>query len=120
MYKEIIEQENLTCTEEQFEKFFNSIDLSQLKEEMSWVKVEIKTFDEKYNNIQIENPANGKYYYIMDIQGMVFLQNIVPYVWWLNWLNDDNIDEVIENHKNNIINDFINSEKMKLTINNFK
>jgi hypothetical protein len=48
------------------------------------------------------------------------LQNIVPYIQWLNPINDDNIDEVINNHKTQLIKDYLNWERFWLTMNYFK
>ena len=56
----------------------------------------------------------------IEIDGRVFLQNIVPYIWWLNPITEENKNEIIENHKKTLIKEYINWEKFKLTINNFK
>jgi hypothetical protein len=80
----------------------------------------VHTFDELYNWVQIDNPANWKYYYTLEVGWRVFLQNIVPYVWGLHPINDDNLEEVINNHKAQLIKDYLNWERMQLTINYFK
>jgi hypothetical protein len=49
MFKEIIDMENLNCTEEEFENFYNSIDLSEVENELNQLEPEVHTFDELYN-----------------------------------------------------------------------
>jgi hypothetical protein len=73
-----------------------------------------------YNWIKVDNPANWQYYYTLEVWWRAFLQNIVPYIQWLNPINDDNIDEVINNHKTQLIKDYLNWERFQLTINYFK
>ena len=120
MYKEIIEKEELVCTEIEFENFHNSIDLTDLETSLNNIVISKFTFDEKYNWVQIENIANWKYYYTAEIDWRVFLQNIVPFVSWNIALNDDNVDTVILEHKNKLIKDYIDWEKIMTTINYFK
>jgi hypothetical protein len=47
--KEIIETENLDCTEKKFLNFYKSIDLSDLGKKLNELKPEVHTFDELYN-----------------------------------------------------------------------
>lgn len=109
MFIEIIKKENLNCSLLDFENYYNNFQIE--------INIfEKKQFTELYNNIQIENPANWKYYYIIGLNGIVYLQNIKPYVWWLIPLNDDNIDIIMNNHKQNIISDI----KLLKTIEYFK
>jgi len=117
MYKEIIEKEKLNCTEIEFTDYINSlvIDTSELEK----INPVVKEFSELCNWIQIENPANWKYYYILEITGRIFLQNIIPYIDWLNPINSYNLQEVINWHKNKIIEDYINTEKYKQAIDYF-
>jgi hypothetical protein len=49
MYKDLITEENLTCTEEEFTSYVNSIDTTALQEELEAVEVSKFTFDELYN-----------------------------------------------------------------------
>ena len=121
MLSEIIKTENLSCTEQEFNDYMNSINLSSIKELFDRESIiEKRTFDQLYNDVQIENPTNWKYYYILSLEGRTFLQNIVPFISWLNPLNDDNIDEVSTNHKNQIIEENLNFKKFQLTIEHFK
>ena len=121
MYKEVIEKELLTCTELEFETYLNWIDLSVLEADIvSQIVINKHLFNELYNWVQIENIANWKYYYTCEIWGRVFLQNIEPYINWNIWLDDSNIDWIIENHKNTILKDFILWEKFNLTLEYFK
>ena len=120
MYKEIIEIEKLTCSEKEFEDYVNSLDLSKFETQLNSIEPTIHTFDEKYNWVEIENPANWKYYYTLEVERRVFLQNIVPYVWWLKPINDDNLQETINTHRSELVSQYVNSEKVKLAINYFK
>lgn len=120
MFKEIIEKEELACTELEFENFYNSIDLTKLEANLNNIIINKFTFNELYNWVQIENIANWKYYYTAEIDWRVFLQNIVPFINWNIWLDDSNIDTVILEHKNRLIKDFIDWEKKITTINYFK
>ena len=120
MYTEIIKKEELVCTEIEFENFHNSIDLTDLETSLNNIVINKFTFDELYNWVQIENIANWKYYYTAEIDWRVFLQNIVPFVSWNIALNDDNVDTVILEHKNKLIKDYIDWEKIMTTINYFK
>jgi len=118
MIQKIITDNNLTCTVAQFTTYMN------------WLKINTSIynklmptkclFSKKYNWHIIENPAKWKYYYYITVWWQTFLQNSAPYVQWLVWLNDKNIDKIILEHKTKLINDFIELEKLKLTINNFK
>jgi hypothetical protein len=49
MFKEIIDTEKLNCTEEEFENFYNSIDLTDLEKELNGLYPTKHTFDELYN-----------------------------------------------------------------------
>lgn len=120
MFKELIERENLTCTETEFTEFLNSIDLSALETELNLLTPTIHTFDELYNWVEIENPANWEVYYTLEVEWKVFLQNIVPYVWWLQPITNANVDEVITTHKAKLIEEYITWEKFRLTLNHFK
>jgi hypothetical protein len=45
---------------------------------------------------------------------MIFLQNTVPYISWNNPINDDNVHEAIKTHKDTLINEYIDWEKIIL------
>ena len=120
MYKEIIEKENLSCTEQEFETFYNSIYLSELEAELNKLTPTIYSFDEKYNWVEIENPANWEVYYTIEVDGRMFLQNIVPYIWGLIPITKANVNEVIKTHKDTLIKEYITWEKVWLTIKHFK
>lgn len=110
--------EELWITEKEFKDYSNTLVIET--KELEILQPEVKTFDELYHWVQIENPANWKYYYTLDFAWRVFLQNIVPYIGWLNPINDDNVQEVIKTHKDTLINEYIEWEKYRLTVEYFK
>jgi hypothetical protein len=59
-------------------------------------------------------------YYTLEVEWRVFLQNIVPYIWWLNPITTDNVDEVITIHKTTLIKDYIDWLKFQTTVEYFK
>jgi len=117
MLEKLIKEQNLSCTELEFTTY------------RDWLTVDTSAYDnllptkalftELYNWNQVENPANWKYYYFLEVGGAVFLQNIVPYVWGLVPITDENVDEVILDHKTKLIKWYADSEKFKLTIEHF-
>lgn len=109
---------DLWTTETEFKSYMEAIII-----DTTWLESlvpEVKTFGELYNWVQIENPANWKYYYFLDIAWRVFLQNIVPYIAWLSPINDDNLEEIINTHKTQIIKEYVDSEKYTQSIEYFK
>lgn len=120
MYERIIEIENLNCTPEEFETFLNSIDLSEIENELNTIQPVIHSFDELYNWSAIDNPASGELYYTVEVWGRVFLQNIVPYVSGNLPITNENVQTVFSEHKTQLINDYLISERIRLTILNFK
>ena len=80
MFSQIKEQNNLDCTEEQFNTY--------IEEQLSLVEplaISLKkySFDEIYNGHQIENIFNDSdaRYYVLSIEGgNTYLQYHVPYV----------------------------------------
>jgi len=62
--KKIINEYGLGCKPSEFVEYYNNlnIDLDQYKQQYTATK---HTFDEKYNGTTIDNPANGKYYYVL-------------------------------------------------------
>lgn len=111
----IIQENELNCSVEDFETYYDNVEV-----EIPIITSNKYTFDEKYNNVTIQNPANGKYYYTLSIDDKVYLQNHQPYVSGFVALKDDNVDEVIANHKAQITEEFINSNKLTQTILHFK
>ena len=98
----------------EYDKFIKSIDLSEVEAQLNQVPVTLHTFDEEYNGNTIANPANGKYYYTVEVGGRVFLQNIVPFVEWNQPITEENKEEVIATHRKQLISDFIDSEKARI------
>ena len=112
--KRIIEEYNLDCTEEEFESYYEWLEIDTTEYEN--IQPEIRTFDQPYNGKQISNPANWKYYYIIEVAGKRYLQKIVPHVSGFQPLTDDNIDTVTEDHKEEIIQNYVKREKLRKTI----
>ena len=114
-FNKIIEENELTCSVEDFETYYNNLVIEEP------VITENKyLFSEKYNNVQIDNPANGEYYYTLSFEGKVYLQVHAPFVGGFVALNDDNIDTIIQGHKDQIITEYIESKKLQETIEHFK
>ena len=98
MLKEFIKQNKLTCSKSKLQDYLDNFDISTIN-----IKTSKHTFDEKYNWVDIKNEANGKYYYLINVWGMQYLQPFTVWDIWFVPLNDDNIDEAIENHKQELI-----------------
>ena len=114
-FNKIIQENELDCSTEEFETYYNSLEIEEpIITENKYL------FSEKYNNVQIENPANGKYYYTLAFEGKVYLQVHAPYVSGFVALNDDNVDEIIQGHKEQIIEEYVNNKKLQDTIEHFK
>lgn len=116
----IIQENELNCSEQEFKDYYNSIDKSKLENDLQKTEVTIRTFGQLYNWKEISNPANWKYYYLANIDWRNFVQNIVPYIGWNQPLDDSNINDVISEHKNTLINDYITQIKIEESINYFK
>lgn len=101
-------------TQEEYDAFIATIDLSEVEAQLNQVEVNFHTFDELYNSHKIDNPANGKYYYTVEVAGRIFLQNIVPFVEGNQPITEDNKEEVIATHRKQLIADFIASEKARI------
>lgn len=101
-------------TQKEYNAFIATIDLSGQEADLNNVEVSLHTFDELYNGHQIDNPANGKYYYTVEVAGRMFLQNIVPFVEGNQPITEDNKEEVIATHRKQLIADFIASEKARI------
>jgi len=120
MYKEIIEKENLTCSEAEFKDYLDTLSFPEVEENLNELQPDIKEFTELYNWVQIENPANWELYYTLKVEGRMFLQNIVPYVGWLQPITKANVNEVIANHKTQLIKEYIDWLKFQVTLEHFK
>lgn len=120
MYERIIELEKLKCTPQEFEAYINTIDLSEVESQLLTTTPNIYTFDELYNWNKIENPANWEVYYTVEVGWRVFLQNIIPFVSGNQPITYANVQKVFAYHKQELTNSYIISEKIRLTIENFK
>ena len=114
----IIKDFGLNVSVKDFLTYYNSVEVDTSEIEKQ-IKVEIYTFDKPYNNVKIENPANGKYYYVLDFMWKRYLQNHAPFEHWFVPLNDDNIHKVIEEHKQHLLNEYIQQKKLEATIEHF-
>ena len=117
MLEKLIKEQNLLCTELEFTTYRDTliVDTSAYDNLLPTKAL----FTEKYNWNEVENPANWKYYYFLEVGGAVFLQNIVPYVWGFVPLDDTNVDEVASDHKIKLIKRIEDWEKLRLTIEHF-
>lgn len=116
--EKIIKENNLECSLKEFEKYLNSLDLGEFEEELNKTEVKKYTFDELYNWEKIDNPIGSKYYYVIEFWEKI-LQTSVPFVDGLVALDDENIDETIKNHKEKIISNYVNNERIKRSIEYF-
>lgn len=96
IYKNI----ELNCTQEELDNFIVDI------------KIESKVcgFDEKYNNVNIENPTgdNTAKYYILSINGKpTYLQPHLPFEQGFVAITEENAQSIISIHKQQIIDDMI-------------
>jgi len=115
--KKIIADNKLSCTVTQFDTYMKWLTINtSIYDKLLPIK---SLFSKKYNWHTIENPAKWKYYYHITIWANTFLQNTVPYVSWNVGLDDTNIDTVIADHKTKLIQWYIDSEKLRLTIAKF-
>lgn len=118
---EIISNFNLNCTEQEFLDYKNSIENPEIVYTES-----VHTFDELYNGNTISNPTDNTsaLYYVMNFNlnwsEITFLQDIVPYVSGVNAITVDNINEIKDNHKNQILSEIIDGYKINKTIEYFK
>lgn len=118
---EILRQLWLTCTLEEFNAYKDTIVVPEVV-----VNSSIHSFDEPYNECFIENVtgAYGAIYYVLEVlfqwASKVYLQNIVPYIEWNNPITLTNKDEIILNHKNDIISEITNAYKFDKAVEYFK
>lgn len=120
MFDKIKEEYNLTCTEIEFNTYKNAIDLTETINQLELLQPIVKPFTELYNWVEVENPANWEVYYNLEVEWKVFLQNIIPYIWWLNPITLLNIDEVVNKHKEQLIKEYTDWLRYQMTIENFK
>lgn len=119
MIPSLIENFNLNCTEEEFMSYMESIDTTETEAELLALEPSIFRFDEEYNDVLIENPAGWEVYYTIEIWGRVFLQNIVPFVEWLNPITEENVQNTIFLHKTELIAEYLSGLRLQLTIEHF-
>ena len=120
MFSQIKEQNNLDCTEEQFNTY--------IEEQLSLVEplaISLKkySFDELYNGHQIENIFNDSdaRYYVLSIEGgSTYLQYHIPYIDGIQMITDDNFDEVSKYHCEQLTDQFIRSKAFNTAIDYFK
>jgi len=112
----IIQDNELNCSVEEFESYYNGLTIVEPS-----VTLTKHSFNEKYNNITIENPTNdGTCYYTLEMESRVYLQAHAPYVGGLVGITDINYTAISNGHKTQVIEEYINSEKLNQTITNFK
>ena len=114
-FNKIIKENELTCSVEEFETYYNNLEIEE-----PVITGNKYLFSEKYNNVTIDNPANGKYYYTIDFEGRTYLQAHAPFVGGFIALNEDNIDSIIQEHKDKIIEEYVEGKKLQDTIEHFK
>ena len=120
MFSQIKEQNNLDCTEEQFNTY--------IEEQLSLVEplaISLKkySFDELYNGHQIENIFNddNARYYVLSIEGgNTYLQYHIPYVEGIQMITDDNFDEVSSEHARQLADQYTQYESFQNAIEHFK
>ena len=115
---EIIKNYNLKCKPSEFVDFYEKVKVDEQKIREKY-KVSKHTFDEKFNWVTIENPANWKYYYVLKWGWKKYLQYTNPFEQWHVPLNDDNIDEVIKEHIDRLVKEEVNKIKLEETIEYF-
>lgn len=89
----------LSCTQQELDDFITTIKIES----------KICDFEEKYNNVTIENPTGitGAKYYILDINGTVFLQNHSPFEQGFVAITEENAQSIIDTQKQQIIDNMI-------------
>ena len=117
---QIISDNNLTCTEVEFDTFIASVDTSSVQADIDASVSTAYPFTTQHNGVTIENPANGDLYYTFNINGVMYLQNISPFVGGLNPITTDNAAEIMGYHKEQVATQMIDSFKFNATIENFK
>ncbi len=117
----ILNEYGLTCSKKDFKDFYNSIDRNELENiEKAKIIVEKYTFNDKYNDKVIDNPANWDYYYILKYENIVFLQPFWTSTGWYVPLNDNTYDFEVEYHKVNVIKEKVDKKILDLTIEHFE
>ena len=120
MFSQIKEQNNLDCTEEQFNTY--------IEEQLSLVEplaISLKkySFDDIYNGHQIENifnDSNARYYVLSIEGGNTYLQYHIPYIDGIQMITDENFDEVSKHHCEQLTDQFIRSKAFNAAIDYFK
>ncbi len=120
MFSQIKEQNNLDCTEEQFNTY--------IEEQLSLVEplaISLKkySFDEIYNGHQIENifnDSNARYYVLSIEGGNTYLQYHVPYTDGIQMITDENFDDVSSEHAKQLADQYLQYESFQNAIEHFK
>lgn len=121
MLNEIIKNNNLSCTNEEFTEYMNSVE--EIEVTTSCIRY---TFDTPYNGVSIENNTwdDSAYYYLLNILTkewyMTYLQSSVPFVSWFVAITNNNFDEVSQGHVADITKNIQNWHKFSKTIEHFK
>lgn len=106
--------EQLNISQEELNAFLETLSIDPIE-----ISSQLCGFDSLYNGYPVENPANGSYYYILNFQGKIYLQNIAPYVEWLIAITDSNKDEVIQSHIQHLQDEYAISQKYIIAIDHF-
>ena len=112
MIPSILEQ--LNVTEEVFNTYISTLVLDPIE-----ITYELYSFDTPYNGNVIDNIAWGDYYYVIRIDGKVYLQNIVPFVEWFIWITNENKQQVIDNHIGQLQDAYQTSQKFAIAVDYF-
>ena len=117
IFEMIKKEEQLDCSYEEFLNYYNSLPDKTINYNYSF-----HTFDEEYKGHKIENPTknNNALYYVLEVEGRTYLQNHKPYVSGYEPITEENKEEVLNEHINQIKEEINNSYKLQETINHFK
>jgi len=117
IFNKIKQEQKLKCSYIEFNDYYNNV--SNLKFEIDY---SFHKFNKLYNGIEIENLTTNDdaLYYILTINGTVYLQNIQPFVNGIHEITEENKMNIIENHINIIKSQMNNMYKLEETINHFK
>lgn len=106
--------EQLNISQEELDAFLETLSIEPIE-----IPFQVCGFDSLYNGYPVENPANGDCYYILNVQGRIYLQNIEPYVEWLNPITESNKEEVIQSHIEHLQEEYASSQKYLIAVDHF-
>lgn len=106
--------EQLNISQEELDAFLETLSIEPIE-----IPFQVCWFDSLYNGYPVENPANGSYYYILNFQGKIYLQNIVPFVEWFIWITNENKQQVIDNHIGQLQDTYQTSQKFAIAVDYF-